>query len=614
MPYQVPAFFFSLLEEAEEGIMLESSRIDSENQRSYLFLYPSSVIVCDSPDTLEECFDRVDLELKAGRYVAGFLSYECGVIMNGLRPRKHTDFPLLRFGMYEEPITFDHRTGVCRPDAGRPSNQPPTLSKPSSISALRVLTSGDEYAEKVNRIKRHIRDGHVYQVNYTTSLCADFTGSVSALYRSLNRKQPVPYAAYMKWDDHSVLSFSPELFFRREGEAVITRPMKGTASRGMTLASDKRVEEWLSNDQKNRAENLMVVDLLRNDLGKVCMPGSVSVPEVFSVEKYRTLFQMTSTVSGTLRNNIRWREIFESLFPSGSITGAPKISAMRIIDGIESGTRGMYTGAIGFISPENRAVFSVAIRTLVVERERLSMGIGGGITIDSEPQDEYEECVLKARFVTDPPEEEFSLFESILWEGRFVFFDEHLLRLRESAEYFEFPFAEEEARSSLRSLEATFRDGEKRKARIFLRRDGVVSIKSERIVEEFNGIGRVAISKERVHSKNRLLYHKTTGRSQFDELLKKARDEGLTDLLFVNERGEVTESAIANIFVRIGNTWITPPVRCGLLDGIYRRHLLATRPGAIERELTVTDVERADELYLCNSVRGLRRVMLEKSS
>jgi para-aminobenzoate synthetase/4-amino-4-deoxychorismate lyase len=257
--------------------------------------------------------------------------------------------------------------------------------------------------------------------------------------QTLIDSQPVQYSAFLHGENWQILSFSPELFFRLKDHRIVTRPMKGTARRGADLMEDENIAHWLQNDLKNRSENVMIVDLMRNDLGRICEYGSVRVDRLFAVEKYETLFQMTSEVSGTLRPGVRSSDIFASLFPCGSVTGAPKHRTMEIIQELEGGPRGVYTGAIGFFSPAREAVFSVPIRTVVLENNRGAMGVGSGIVIDSRAEEEYRECLLKFEFLTRC-EESFQLLESILWNDGYSFLPLHLERMESSAAYFGFNF------------------------------------------------------------------------------------------------------------------------------------------------------------------------------
>ncbi len=338
---------------------------------------------------------------------------------------------------------FDHRTGKFE---GRPPDEPMAENaQPGQSFEIRNLRLGitvESYAQKIAAIQEYIRSGDTYQVNFTDTLHFDFSGSPEAMFAALSASQPVPYSAFLHGENWHILSFSPELFFRVKDRRIVTRPMKGTARRGADIAEDEAIAEWLQNDSKNRSENVMIVDLMRNDLGRICEYGSVKVERLFAVEKYETLFQMVSEVSGTLRTGVRYSDIFESLFPCGSVTGAPKHRTMEIIRQLERGPRGVYTGAIGFFSPAREAVFNVPIRTVVLQNNHGEMGVGSGIVIDSQAEDEYRECLLKSEFLTSR-DEPFQLLESILWNDGYSLLPLHLERMESSAAYFGFNFDRE---------------------------------------------------------------------------------------------------------------------------------------------------------------------------
>jgi para-aminobenzoate synthetase/4-amino-4-deoxychorismate lyase len=391
--------------------------------------------------------------------------------------------------------------------------------------------------------------------------------------------------------------------------------MKGTAPRGRTIAEDRAQSERLRSDPKNRSENVMIVDLLRNDLGRISRFGTVRAEELFTVERLPTLWQMTSTVTALLRDEVRSHDIFRALFPCGSITGAPKVRAMQLISEIEEHPRGVYTGAIGFFSPR-RTVFNVAIRTLELEDGQGTMGAGSGIVIDSNAADEYRECLLKAKFLTGPRDEfpaEFSLVETLLWESGYPFIELHLDRLEDSAGYFGFACDRGEVRSKLEKVALDFEPETMWKVRLLVDREGGITVSNEKLArregEAHNA--RARISRQQTDPSDAMLFHKTTHRPLYTQSLKEAACAGFDDVLFFNLRGEVTEGAISNVFVEKNGLLLTPPVECGLLAGVYRRHLLETRRDVEERVLCEEDLRSADRVYLANAVRGLRCVELD---
>lgn len=604
----LPETIHALVGETPGSVLLETSRFDAENHRSYLFLDPLRTLTAHSPDDLPNLFAQIEAAIADGCFVAGFLSYESGYPLQGIADERERDLPLGCFGVYREPIVFDHNTGLFSGPPLPPLPQPHSTQCAPAFSEDEIALSltPEAYRDKIEQIKEQIAAGATYQVNFTDRIRLRTTASPADLYRALRRQQPVAYGALVNLAGRSILSFSPELFFRVRDRQITTRPMKGTWPRGLDAAEDALAALALHHDEKNRSEHIMIVDLLRNDLGRICSTGSIRVRDLFSVERYPTLLQMTSTVSGTLPAGIRWHEIFRSLFPSGSITGAPKISTMRIIRELEDSPRGIYTGAIGFIAPTGDACFNVAIRTLVVDKNSANMGVGGGIVYDSDPAAEFAECRLKAAFLTRT-QPAFDLIETLLWNDGYTLLPLHLDRLRLSCEYFDRPFDAAEVEVRLHALAATFAPLSRHRARLTLDPRGQIALTHAPLAPNSTEC-KVTLAVERTLSTDVFLRHKTTRRALYDRLFAAAQQAGFDEVIFLNQRDEVTEGAISNIFVRIDGRLYTPPLACGVLPGVFRRHLLEALPRAEERILTFADLRAADEIYLCNSVRGLRRI------
>jgi para-aminobenzoate synthetase/4-amino-4-deoxychorismate lyase len=608
--FQLPEHWRSTAADAQDSVLLQTSRFSLENRRSFLFLDPVAVFTASQLDEIPALFRQIESALDAGLYVAGYVGYECGYHFQEIEvDLSPSSTPLAWFGAYRSPQIWDHALGSALDEFSqdRPST---TLSgKPDEVLAglhgdLRLTMEKSEYCARIERIQRYLRAGDTYQVNFTDSVEGRLQSTVAAAFSTLSLRQPVSHGALLRAGALEVLSFSPELFFKVAGDRIVTRPMKGTMPRGLDLAEDAAAALRLQNDEKNRAEHVMIVDLLRNDLGRICEMGSVGVEDLFSVEKYRTLLQMTSTVSGTLRPKLSFYEIFKSLFPCGSITGAPKIRTMQIIRELEDRPRGVYTGAIGYIAPDRSSTFSVAIRTLVVEDGQARMGVGGGIVADSRPMEEYRECLLKASFLSQPP---FQLIETMRWEGGFAFLSEHLDRMEQSAAYFEIPFERKAILSRIAEKVQRFVRGQLLRVRILLDSVGEMNLTATPLLHVSSTV-RVCLSPERTASDDVFLRHKTTGRERYDRLYAEACAEGFDDVLFLNERDELTEGAISNLFVLKEGRMLTPALNCGVLPGIFRRHLLQTDPTAEERVLTLRDLECAESVLLGNSVRGLRPV------
>jgi para-aminobenzoate synthetase/4-amino-4-deoxychorismate lyase len=467
------------------------------------------------------------------------------------------------------------------------------------------------YCQSIDHVRALIARGETYQVNYTYRLRCEAPGPLPPawpVFATLASSHAAPYAAFIETEDWAVCSISPELFFTLDGDLLASRPMKGTAKRGTTLEDDRARADWLYHSEKNRAENLMIVDMVRNDMGSVARTGSVRVPELFKVEKYPTVWQMTSTVQAQTTAGLP--ELMQALFPAASITGAPKVSTMQIITALETTPRKIYTGAIGFYAPGRRAQFNVAIRTLLLDkqRQRAEYGVGGGIVWDSEAQDEWEETRTKARILHERPEP-FDLLETMRWtpaEGWFLL-EQHLDRLAASADYFSFPFERARLLAELDRL-AQDAQGQPQRLRLRLTRDGQFILEAQPLPRQANP-SRIVLASSPVHSGERFLYHKTTRRERYQQAL--AERPGYADVLLWNERGEVTESTIANLIVTLDGRQLTPALDCGLLPGTYRAWLLESGQVA-EAVIRLEDLKRCSAVYLANSVRGMWPVQVDE--
>ncbi|MDE3201052.1 MAG: aminodeoxychorismate synthase component I [Acidobacteriota bacterium] len=617
--YPVPPVVYALVEKAPGTVLLETADRTAEHPLSHLFLSPLKIISVLSEEQIPALFARIESAISAGHVAAGYFAYECAAAfeLKAFPSTFDSNTPLAWFGIYERAFRFDHATGEWldgAPKALADFTVAVSESPDPTIKAALPLTR-PAYREQIETIHECIRSGDIYQLNFTQSMRFARKDSIVALYAHLLASQPAAYAAFIHADaDHRILSFSPELFFRVEDtdgtRRIITKPMKGTAPRGRNNAEDAYIADWLRNDEKNRSENVMIVDLLRNDLGRLCAYGSVQVDELFSVERLRTLWQMTSTVSGTLRRDTNYEQIFSALFPSGSVTGAPKVRAMQLISQLEPESRGVYTGAIGFFAP-HQSVFNVAIRTLEFSGHEGRMGVGSGIVIDSDSRAEYDECLLKSTFLTQR-NEPFQLIESLLWQDGYPFLASHLDRLADSAAYFGFAFDRGAIESALHEQTSQFNAPTLRKVRLLLEEFGATTITSQTIsaAKASDPPLRVTISADRSNSRDPMYFHKTTCRPLYTRALRAAQQAGFDEALFMNERNEITEGTISNVFIEREGILLTPPVQCGLLAGVYRQHLFTTHTTIREQILTLEDVGKADTLYLANAVRGLRRAQL----
>ena len=587
-------------------MLLENTQARGAAAVSHLFWEPIDVVVCTRADEIDNAFAHIEAGRRVGLFAAGWFAYELGYYLDpALRALAHTPTPaapLLWFGL------FRAHAALTPSELTRWWRQQPTSAGiapgAAGIGAPTLNVTRADYRAALARIERYIEAGDSYQVNFTLKYRFKLRATREALYFALRENQPVEYAAYIRADTHTVMSFSPELFFRKTGDVITSKPMKGTAARGRDSVHDTVLAQQLHDDPKSRAENLMIVDLLRNDIGRVAPAGTVKVPRLFEVERYRTLLQMTSTIEAQVDPEISLKSLIYNLFPCGSVTGAPKIRTMEIIRELEAAPRGVYTGAIGYVTPENDMCFNVAIRTLVFDNAgNGEMGIGSGVVYDSSSDAEYDECLLKAKFLTDA-QPAFALIETILWNGKsYRALDRHLERLRASADYFDFIYDEAAIRARLHESAQTFVDAQR--VRLLLARDGAVTIQAVPIDGDPARPWRLALSPLTVDPDDRFLYHKTTNRAWREAEL--ARVRALCDcdeVVFVNTRGELTEGTRTNLILQIDGKLITPPVASGLLPGIFRRQLLADGKIA-ERVLTRADLAGAEKIFVCNAIRGL---------
>lgn len=540
---------------------------------------------------VEECVD------KGGLYAAGFISYEASPAFdNALKVTEKSDLPLVWFGIYSAPAIMDT---IPAQDT----------EQDYSIGTWEPEITRDDYDSALLKIRSHITRGDTYQVNYTFRMKTGFTGNAAGLFSDMTRSSAAPYSAFADTGRFALCSVSPELFFDLDGNSITCRPMKGTFRRGLTTAEDMVNRQWLYTSEKNRAENIMITDMIRNDLGRVAARGSVTAPSLFDTERYPGLWQMTSTVEAQTACGLT--DIMKALFPCASITGAPKVRTMEIISQLEQSPRGIYTGCMGYAAPGRRARFSVAIRTVTVDHDKdtAEYGTGGGIVLDSTVEDEYSEAMLKASAVTRI-RPAFRLFETILFnaESGFSLLERHLDRMEDSAGYFGFRFSRELIVSALQNAAGECTKGSLR-MKLLLAVDGSVEMQSTTISPASGGAAAYTarLATAPVSTENVFLYHKTTERAVYDNAFKSC--PGFDDVLLFNEHGEITEFTIGNFAARLNGIMVTPPVRCGLLAGTFRAELLETGQMA-EEVVRVDQLALCSEMFMINSVRGWQRVVL----
>ncbi len=570
------------------GTVLLESHPRSGERGSWLFRGPEEVVVCMRAGEIQPALRHIQARVAAGFHAAGFIAYEAaGAFDPALTVRAPaSELPLLWFGLYR-----------------RREPAPSHADIPSGAGALPAWTPSVErarYDAAIARIREYIRSGDTYQVNHTFRMRARLYGDPFDLYRRCHEAQESAFSAWLDLGRFQIACVSPELFFRLEGRSLETRPMKGTAPRGRWAEEDDDLAATLASSDKERAENVMIVDLLRNDFSRVAAPGSVCAGPLFTVERYPTVNQMTSVVRCETDADVP--DILRALFPCGSVTGAPKVRTMQIIAELEDSPRGVYCGAIGWWGPDRQAGFNVAIRTAVADRERgtIEYGVGGGITWDSTAGREYEECLVKAEVLSAPERAAPTLLETLCYnpDRGYLFLERHLARLAASARYFNFPFDMDRIKAAL----ATASAGAKEPIRVSLdlASDGHPTAHA-RPLNQLPVPLRIGFAREPVRSGDCRLFHKTVDRSLYD----RARDSrpDCDDVILWNERDEATEGSFANLVAEIDGGRFTPPLECGLLPGVFRKELL--KQGEIrERVLSRSDVVRAARIWLVNSVRG----------
>ncbi|NRD78172.1 aminodeoxychorismate synthase component I [Bacillus sp. BRMEA1] len=548
------------------------------------FLQPKKVIRANRIEDVLPSLELIKEAVNDGYYAAGFLSYESAPAFDpAYQVKSGQSMPLLWFGIFSEPL-----------------HQSLDSKGKFSLTKWGTAVSLDEYQESIMSIKRSIESGDTYQTNYTIRLDSMFQGDDIAFFQQLKRAQNSNYCAYINTGEHRILSASPELFFHWEGEQITTRPMKGTAKRGKTLAEDETVASWLYHSEKNRAENVMIVDLLRNDLGVIAETGTVHVPKLFEIEHYPTVHQMTSTITAKVAANTEIVDIFKALFPCGSITGAPKISTMNIISNLEKTPREVYCGAIGYITPDKEAIFNVPIRTVIIDQKTgmAAYGVGGGITWDSTSEGEYEEILAKASLL-EAMRPEFQLLETLLLtDGEFYLLEEHLNRVKSSAQYFGYPFDLEDVHHTLLDFAKKHKHGEV-KIRLLIDKKGEITLDAQPLTKA-NALLKVILADEPIDKNNPFFYHKTTNRMIYSQFQQKFPQ--YFDVLLWNSEGELTEFTNGNVVLELDGKLWTPAVDSGLLAGTYREYLI--KKGTIrEKTITVNELKKCSKIWFINSVR-----------
>ena len=550
---------------------------------------PVDILIADDPGDIDDIFAKLTQYHQEGYFIAGYLSYDLGYVFEDalshrLAPKRPT--PLLNFGIFK---TFERQA----PTQLLYSSQAPDLT-------LTPLWSEAEYSKRFSQVMDYIRAGDVYQINLTFPMTGPYDGPAHTLYAAFRHRQKGRYGGVVHLGNApDIISLSPELFFRKEGRDMSMRPMKGTRPRSANSQIDEELRLNMRNDVKSQAENLMIVDLLRNDLSRISEPGSVKVPELFALESYETLHQMTSRVVSKLTPDIDMKSIFQNLFPCGSVTGAPKIRAMEIIDDLETTPRGAYCGALGYIDPNGDACFNVGIRTLTLSGKRLTYNVGSGLVYDSQAQDEYHECLLKADVLSQPPAD---IIETCLWTPKdgIVRGKAHKARMMKSAKALGYPFNPAQYDALTDGIKTETND---QHIRMTLSADGDLNLSQK----DFVSLDRpkIMVSPHKLSKQVQYSKHKISRRNFYDKERERLKAlTGIDEVIFLNESGKLCEGSFTSIFIEKDGKLLTPALKTGILPGVLRAELLRSKK-ARTADLTEDDLLGAKNIYIGNSMRGL---------
>lgn len=588
-------------------ILLDDAQSSSDKPRSRLYQSPLRTIQASNAGDLEAALQEIEQAIHDQHHVVSCFSYELGEHLLGLTPKK-SKTPWVQAWVFKDvqKLSKEDVNQWLKTQTNQAIDAPVIQNTRSSIAQ-------EQFESDIAKIQELIKSGDTYQVNHTYRIHGELSGSPLSAYEILRQKQPGPYGAYIEHPNGWVLSCSPEWFLQKTGNTLMTKPMKGTAKVGESSS------EELHDDVKNRAENVMIVDLLRNDLSKISLPGSVKVPNLFEVQQHGDVLQMTSTISSTSKENLRLKELLQAIFPCGSVTGAPKKRTMELIQKLESEPRNLYCGAIAWFDPSSQAGLgdlgmSVVIRTLELEKnQHFQMGVGGGITIDSESADEWHECQTKAGFLyaLKNQAEPIGLFETIrIEQGQACHLGKHLDRISQSAKSLKIKFDSNRAKSLIKEACSQLDASLIYRLRLDLSAEGLLSVKTAAIQNPQVGpilwASDILATDATMSSTDQLLSHKVTRRKLYDQAWLAAEKIGAFDALFINEKGFVTEGGRSNVFIKKDGRWLTPPLASGCLPGVMRSIVLNdAKYQALEQDITPADVLSAEEVIFTNALRGI---------
>jgi len=566
--------------------------VKADQQHKYFLCEnPEEIIIASKTEEVLPAIQRIEDMQNQGYYLAGWISYEAATAFDKRHQVLNSgDFPLVLMmaskdikEVYLKDLNDYDRSHICH--------------------SLEPHINQEEYEESCSKVLDYIYEGDIYQANYSFRCDAKLNCHPFEMFQKLENEHPVPYSIYVETDEWQIISQSPELFLEKQQQKISSKPMKGTIKRELTYEEDEKNRQELSEDRKSQAENVMIVDLMRNDISRICQLSSVKVPELFTSTRYHSLHQLTSTVEGELNDGVGLVDILKATFPAGSITGAPKIRSMEIISELEKDGRRLYTGSAGIFLPGGDFILNVCIRTLLCKNEKALLGIGSGIVADSAKTLEWEECLLKSRFL-NPKRRHTEVFETMLWNGHIHYFEDHINRLQNSCEYFLIPFNRNEILELLNEKLFELRTKELHRVRLAIKIDGSINLKVDPL--DFPGWKKeplkLVISEKKTDSESPYQYHKTDNRELYNSEFKKAQEAGYDEVIFFNEKGQLSEGAITNIFIKKDDQWLTPPISSGILNGTWRKNLIPALK-AEEKPLNINDIINADDIIIGNSVK-----------
>ena len=558
----------------------------------YTFIQPIKELKTRDLSEVANLLAQVESYQEQGYYVVGYVSYEAAPAFEE------------KLAVHKVPLLGEYLLYFTVHDRVETSPIPLTYDDIDLPSNWQEVTSEADYEKAIAQIHHHLRQGDTYQVNYTVQLKQDLSANPFAIYNRMVVEQEAGYNAYIEHDEMAVISMSPELFFEQNDRELTTRPMKGTTQRGVTDDEDLKEAAWLEQDPKNRSENMMIVDLLRNDMNRISEVGSEHVERLCQVEQYSTVWQMTSTIKSQLREDVDLVAVFRSLFPCGSITGAPKIATMEIIKNLEPQPRGVYCGTIGILLPNGRRIFNVAIRTIQLHQGKAIYGVGGGITWDSTWESEYREVHQKAA-VLYRKQARFQLITTgKISQNSLLFEDQHLERLTKASRYFAYPFDPKKLRQKIEEECQACDVNQDYRLRISLSKSGEMKLSRQILAPLSPSFCKAKLCLQEADLNQSFTYFKTTHRPHLSL--------GEQEKIYHNKSGELLETSIGNLVLKIAGKLYTPPINLGILPGIYRQYLLES--GQVEEKvLTVEDLKQAEVIYACNAVRGLYELSVREN-